>query len=87
MPLTFTDNAIHDADRMTVNFEGFEGGERVLCRVSREALDDLYAPNSLTDPISVYRQYAPGIQAIASRKYDRREFEAGRVVLVRSGDL
>lgn len=87
MPLTFTADAIEDGDRMTINFAGYDGDKRVLCRVSREALDDLLAPNRSDDRMSIYRIYQGGIQSNASTKYDRGLFEADGSVMIRSADV
>jgi hypothetical protein len=78
------DKKIYDANRGAVSFEGFDKSKRVVCRVSREALEDALQINGADEQamINAYETLKNQIQAAAERLYREGVVEADGSVTV-----
>jgi hypothetical protein len=79
----------HDAGRDAVLFRATYDGKRVICAVSREALNDLTgSSHSQADQLIMeYHNNAARIAAVAECKARANWFEADGSILVRTADL
>ena len=73
-------------DRGVVVFWGQDGGIRVRCEISRQALDDHFRGDG-KDKLEVFRANRQAIEQEARRKYLAGDMEADGSVLIRTGDL
>ncbi|HVN01349.1 MAG TPA: DUF1488 family protein, partial [Caulobacteraceae bacterium] len=86
--LAFTDPEHRtDTARGTIQFWGQDGEKRVLCRISREALDDHFSDGDRLRPDAAFQAHRAEIAAFASRKYALGQSEPDGSVLIRTGDL
>lgn len=78
-------NFSHD----TVMFEAQAGRERVLCQISREALEDHFGANDLTKEgrLDVFRKHRREIEEMACIVYLDRPVPADGAVLIRTADV
>jgi hypothetical protein len=81
--------ARYDFGRDVVAFPGEAGGQRVICRVSREALDDDFGAEKEKGQrhMAAFKKHRNTIQAIAAKKFLYGPIEDLNVVLVKSGDV
>lgn len=70
-----------------VTFWGQDGEKRVLCRISRAALDDHFSEHDRLRPDAAFRKYRRDIEALARRKYLLGQTELDGSILIRTGDL
>jgi Fic family protein len=70
-----------------VIFWGEHGKRRVLCVISREALEDHYSEGGRLRPDAAFRAHRAEIEAFASRKYTLGLLEPDGSVLIRTRDL
>ena len=89
LSLSFTGGRPHyDFDRHVVSFPGEAAGQRVLCRISREALaDDFGADGEVRDRfMAAFQKNRRVIEKIAASKFLNAPVQDPNVVLVRTGD-
>jgi hypothetical protein len=79
----------HDFDRDVVVFPGEAGRGRVLCAISREALEDHFGADGSTkeDRIDAFRRHRREIQEMARLIYLDRPVPADGAVLITSADV
>jgi hypothetical protein len=79
----------YDFSREAVVFQGDAGGERVLCAISREALEDHFEADGLTPKkrMEVFRQHRDEIQSMARLIYLDRVVPQDGAVLVTTADV
>lgn len=70
-----------------VMFWGQDGEKRILCKISREALDDHFSEHDRLRPEAAFRKYRRDIEAMARRKYLLGQSEPDGTVLIRTNDL
>jgi transcriptional regulator with XRE-family HTH domain len=70
-----------------VSFWGQDGEKRVLCRISREALDDHFSERDKLRADAAFRKHRRDIEAFARRKYLLGQIEPDGSILIRTGDL
>lgn len=86
--LTFPDaESRYESSHGVVVFWGQDGTDRVVCRVSREALDDHFADHDRIRPEAAFKKYRAAIEALARRKYLLGWREPDGSVLIRTGDV
>ena len=86
--LTFSDEEYrYESSRGAVAFWGQDGEQRVLCRISREALDDHFSDHDRLKPEPAFRKYRKEIEALARRKYVSSQREPDGSVLIRTSDV
>jgi transcriptional regulator with XRE-family HTH domain len=86
--LTFPDEERHcEAAHGAVAFWGQDGTQRVLCRISREALDDHFSEGDRLRPEATFDKHRQRIEALARRKYLCGRHESDGSVLIRTGDV
>lgn len=88
--LRFTDAPPHyNFSRETVIFEGRAGRERVLCAISREALEDHFGADGLTKEgrLDVFRKHRREIQEMARLIYLCRPVPADGAVIITTADV
>lgn len=73
-------------DREVVAFWGLDGGTRVRCEISEEALDDHFGGDG-KEKVEVFRANRKAVEEIARRKYLAGRREADGSVLIRSEDV
>jgi transcriptional regulator with XRE-family HTH domain len=84
--LIFTDQDFKsDGDR--VAFWGQDGEKRVLCRISREALEDHFSDKDQLRPEAAFKKHRKQIEALARRKYSLDQHEPDGTVLIRNNDV
>lgn len=78
-------NFSHD----TVTFEAQAGQERILCQISREALEDHFDGDGLIKEgrLDVFRKHRKEIEEMARIVYFHRPVPADRTVLITSADV
>ena len=85
--LEFPDPA-HSYDVSTgVTFWGEDGGRRVRCRISREALDDHFSEHDRLRPEAAFQKYRRDIESLARRKYLLGHREPDGSVLITTHDI
>jgi transcriptional regulator with XRE-family HTH domain len=86
--LTFAEEEFrYDSARGAVAFSGQDNKKRVLCRVSREALEDHFSEGGRLRPEAAFKKNRSGIEALARRKYVTGQREPDGSVLIRTGDI
>jgi hypothetical protein len=88
--LRFTDAPPHyDFSHDTVTFEADAGRERVLCQISREALDDHFGADGLTREgrLNVFRKHRRDIEEMARFVYLHRPVPADGAVLITTAEV
>lgn len=85
--LVFTDPASSYEMSRGVTFWGEDGGKRVRCRVSREALDDHFSDGDRLRPEAAFKKYRSAIEALARRKYLLGQREDDGTVLIRTEEI
>lgn len=73
-------------NREVVVFWGQDGGKRVRCEISREALDDHFGGDG-KDKLEVFRANRRAIEGIARGKYLSGRTEPDGSVLIRTVEL
>ena len=85
MPLNFHGaEPLFDPVEQTVSWHGDDGRRKVLCRVTRSAIHELYEACELTeeDRRIIFNRHRGIFEAIAYKKYDAHQVtEEGAVVL------
>ncbi len=76
-----------DTARDAIVFWGRDGEKRVLCIISREALDDHFSDGDKLRPDAAFQTHRAEIEAFASHKYSLGQLEPDGSVLIRTGDL
>ena len=85
--LVFTDpESRYESDR-GVSFRGRDGENRVLCRISREALDDHFSEDDRLRPAAAFAKHRKEIESLARRKYLLDQIEPDGSVLVRTLEI
>jgi len=77
---------MYDSNRTVVTFEAWDGQKRILCAISREALEDHFGGDR-KDPVVVFMANREAIEQLARRKYLRGELEPDHSILIRTTDL
>ena len=86
--LTFPDQEHrYETSRGTIAFWGQDGTQRVLSRISREALDDHFSDRNRSNPDAAFKKYRKQIEALARRKYLSGQREPDGSVLIRTNDI
>jgi serine/threonine-protein kinase HipA len=86
--LKFPDeNATYDFDSGTVKFWGLDGKTRVLCAISREALDDHFKGDEVKDRLKVFMAHRPAIEQKARQKYLAGNAEEDGSIMIRTADF
>lgn len=85
--LTFPDpEPRYDSINETVRFWGHDGTRRVLCSITRDALDDHYKPER-KDKLKAFEAHRAAIEQEARRKFLAGTIEPDGSVLVVTTDL
>jgi transcriptional regulator with XRE-family HTH domain len=85
--LIFPDETFkYDIDER-IAFWGQDGEKRVLCRISREALDDHFSDRDRLRPEAAFKKYRKDIESFARRKYLLGRLEPDGTVLIRNDDI
>ncbi|MGH6974151.1 MAG: GSU2403 family nucleotidyltransferase fold protein [Stellaceae bacterium] len=90
LDLHFADAAPrYDFSREAVTFEAKAGGERVLCAISREALEGHFGADNLTKDqrLDVFRRCRREIQEMARLTYLNRPVPADGAILITTADV
>ena len=74
-------------DRMVVAFWGLDRKKRVLCAISRQALDDHFKGDAVKDKLEVFKAHHETIEREARQKYLAGDTENDGSVLIRTEDL
>jgi transcriptional regulator with XRE-family HTH domain len=85
--MIFADDNFHGDVDHTIVFWGQEGGKRVRCRISREALDDHFLDGDKLRPEAAFKKYRRDIEGLARRKYLLEQLEPDGSVLIRTEDI
>lgn len=75
----------YDSKRGVVLFFGVDGGKKVVCGISFEALDDHFEDRK--DPMRNFTDNRGKIESEARKKYLRNTLEKDGSVLIRTEDL
>ncbi len=73
-------------DRMVVTFNATDGQKRVLCAISRQALNDHFGGDG-KNPVAVFKANKEAIEQLARRKYLHGDLEPDGSILIRTTDL
>ena len=85
--LTFPEkSAFVDASRLVVAFTGQDKDKTVVCKISREALEDHFEGNN-KPPLKVFTANQERIEHEARRKYLAGELESDGSILVKTEDI
>jgi prophage maintenance system killer protein len=68
-------------------FWGEDGSKRVLCIISREALDDHFSDRDRLRPDAAFQAHRPEIETLASRKYALGQLEPDGSIIIRTADV
>lgn len=79
-------NPYYDAHREIVFFNSRDSEKRILCGITREALDDHYAPLNM-DLLKKFSLHQLEIEQIARRKYITNTLEQDQTILIRTTDF
>jgi len=84
--LVFDDQKFEfDGDR--VAFWGEDGKKRVLCRISRQAIEDHFSDKDRLRPKAAFEKHQKQIKALARRKYSFGQLEPDGTVMIRNSDV
>jgi len=83
--LAFPDAHVR-SDRDIVMFTGMDGDRKIICAISREALEDHFQGNN-KDMLKVYKANRERIEYEARRKYLAGRLELDGSVLIKTVDL
>jgi hypothetical protein len=67
MAVTFSSKWSINPETFGVNFEAFQGTDRIICNVSQEALQDIQPSNALAKPQEQFFANQMAFQAIAEQ--------------------
>lgn len=86
MAISFSAGQAYDFTCDTVNFSAMSCDRRILCRISREALQDHFGARSaeLTDAFSANRS---AIELKAEELINGNRFETDGTILIRTADF
>ena len=70
-----------------VSFWGEDGATRVLCRISRESLDDHFSNGDRLRPKDAFEKHRDEIEALARKKYLRGQTEADKSIAIRTSEV
>ena len=90
LDLTFSaPRARYDSDRDAVTFSGDAGGQRVLCAVSREALEDHFGADGADQDgrLEIFRKNRSTFENMARTKYLTWPVEEIGSVLIKTDDV
>lgn len=86
MSVTFPVTEAYDFAKDTANFPADVNGKRVVCRISREALEDNF--NGVgEDILHCFRENRVSIEEKARALIDKNRFESDGSILIRSSDI
>jgi transcriptional regulator with XRE-family HTH domain len=85
--LVFLDEEFKADIEDRINFWGQDGEKRVLCRISREALEDHFSDRDRLRPVAAFKKYRKEIEVVARRKYLLDQREPDGTVLIRTNDM
>lgn len=85
MRITFPLLQAWDGSRTVFAFPAEQGGTRINCAISWEALQDNFMSNA-ESPIDCFMNHRSTIEAVAERLISQRRFEQDGSILVRSAD-
>jgi hypothetical protein len=66
---------------------GWEGDKKVLCRISRAALDDHFSDKDALRPEAAFTRHRRDIESLARRKYLLGGSESNDFVLIQTQDI
>jgi transcriptional regulator with XRE-family HTH domain len=70
-----------------VTFWGQDAGERVRCRIAREALSDHFSDRDRLRPPAAFEKHRDEIEALARRKYLRGQLESDKSVVIHTSEI
>ncbi len=85
--LVFPDDEFKYEIDKGIAFWGQDGEKRVLCRISREALDDHFSDRDRLRPEAAFKTQRSEIEALARRKYLLDRLEPDGTVLIRTNEI
>jgi transcriptional regulator with XRE-family HTH domain len=86
--LTFNNSEfIYDRSRGSMDFWGQDGEKRVLCRISREALEDHFSDHDRLKPEAAFKKHRHDIESLARRTYLSGRHESDGSILIRTQDI
>lgn len=85
--LTFADpQPLYDTINEVVRFWGHDGTRRILCAITRDALDDHYKPER-RDKLKTFEASRTAIEQEARRKFLAGAVEPDATILITTTDL
>jgi transcriptional regulator with XRE-family HTH domain len=84
--LVFPDDRFKD-EMERISFWGQDGEKKILCRISREALDDHFSDRDRLRPEAAFKKYRHDIEALARRKYALDQLEPDGTILIRTNEI
>lgn len=72
----------YDSGREAMAFWGEEAGRPVVCRISREALDDHFSDRDRLRPEAAFAKHRKEIESLARRKYILDQVEPDGSILI-----
>jgi hypothetical protein len=86
MSVTFPPVEAYDFDKDAANFPADVNGTRLICRISREALEDRF--NSIgEDILDCFRENRTAIEVKARALIEKNRLESDGSILIRSNDI
>lgn len=79
-------NPYYDIHREIVFFNALDAEKKILCGITKEALDDHYPPLTM-DPVRKWSQHHIEIEQKARRKYIANALEQNGIILIKTTDL
>lgn len=86
MSITFPPVEAYDFDKDTANFPADVNGKRIVCRISREALEDRF--NGIGENIlDCFRENRAAIEMKARTLIEKNRLESDGSILILSNDI
>lgn len=79
----------YDFQKQTIDFNGVDDSKRIVCRCSREALEDYYQLSEAnpTKLLKMFTRIQSLILHLVRKKYFSNQFEADSSILIKTSDL
>jgi hypothetical protein len=85
MTINFSNVEAFDGIRQVVSFPADSNGKRIICAISREALQDNFGGNNI-DPLTCFKNNRNRIEHKAAVLINSKRFEQNGSILIRSAD-
>ncbi len=79
----------YNFEKQTIDFYGYDGTKKIVCRCSKEAIEDYYQLSEInpTKLLKMFTKIQSIVLHIARKKYFTNQFEVDKSILIKTSDL